>query len=352
MKRLVVHGLGLLLAGCQLQPGPIELLPAAPGEQPSDPGVDAGAPDDGGTPLPPDAGVPDAGADGGVPSVRPSCRQEPRCGGQSCCDEGPVLQGAFPMGRGPGLDAWDGGSTSEEPEHTANLGPFSLETYEVTVGRFREYVANYPGPPAPDAGAQAAVPGSGWQSTWDSRLPATGAALANLLSCGSGATWTVTPGPREDSPINCVSWYEAFAFCAWDGRELPTEAQWELTAAGAQENRLFPWGQGLPTASLATYESPGGPVAVGSHPAGAGRWGQLDLGGNVAEWVLDAFEGTWYLSRGNPCNDCSALTGVTRGFRGGAWNTGTPRLRAASRTGMTPDSRSDGVGLRCVRTRF
>jgi sulfatase modifying factor 1 len=355
MKRFVAQGLALLLAGCQLEPGPIDLLPTEPGQEPSDAGADAGtdagALEDSGVPPAPDAGSLDAGADGGINTVRPSCRQDPRCGGQSCCDEGPVLQGAFPMGRGTGTDAWDGGSAPEQPEHTANLSPFALDTYEVTVARFREYVESYSGAPAPDAGAQAVLAGSGWQPVWNSHVPATKAELATVLSCGPNATWTAVPGAQEDRPINCVNWYEAFAFCAWDGRELPSEAQWEFAAAGAQDNRLFPWGQGLPTPSLAVFESTA-PGPVGSRTAGAGRWGHLDLGGNVAEWVIDGFESTWYVSRGNPCNDCASLAGAVRVFRGGSWSTGLVRLRAADRAGLTPDSRSDSIGVRCVRTHW
>jgi formylglycine-generating enzyme required for sulfatase activity len=255
------------------------------------------------------------------------------------------------MGRGTGTDAWDGGSAPEQPEHTAILSPFALDTYEVTVARFREYVAAYPGPPPPGSGEQAVLTGSGWQASWDSQLPATGAELASLLSCGPNATWTATPGAHEDWPINCVSWYEAFAFCAWDGRELPTEAQWEFAAAGDQENRLFPWGLSLATPSLAIYET-SGPAPVGSRTAGAGRFGHLDLAGNVAEWVFDAFESTWYVSRGNPCNDCASISGAVRVFRGGSWSTGTSRLRAADRVALPPTTRSDSMGLRCVRTHF
>jgi formylglycine-generating enzyme required for sulfatase activity len=56
-------------------------------------------------------------------------------------------------------------------------------------------------------------------------------------------------GANEALPINCVHWYDAFQFCAWDGGWLPTEAEWEMAAAGGAENRRYPWGGALPNAS-------------------------------------------------------------------------------------------------------
>ena len=61
-------------------------------------------------------------------------------------------------------------------------------------------------------------------------------------------TWTDAPGDNEQLPMNCVGFYEAFAFCLWDGGRLPTEAEWESVAAGGEENRLYPWGSTAPGA--------------------------------------------------------------------------------------------------------
>ncbi|MES1187511.1 MAG: SUMF1/EgtB/PvdO family nonheme iron enzyme [Myxococcales bacterium] len=105
-------------------------------------------------------------------------------------------------------------------------------------------------------------------------------------------TWSKAPADAEQKPMNCLSWYEAFAFCAWDGGFLPSEVQWHLAATGGAEARKYPW----PGANLdpdhALYGACGNGVSsicdetsileVGSKPAGAGKWGQLDLAGSVA----------------------------------------------------------------------
>ena len=130
------------------------------------------------------------------------------------------------------------------------------------------------------------------------------------LSGCAGTTWvSVANGSATENPaINCVTWYEAFAFCAWDGGRLPTEAEWEYAAAGAGENRLYPWGPAAPDATNSNSlnnPSRSAFILVGWFPPGKGRFGQLDLAGGMAEWTLDTLETTWYSGAGNPCNDCA-----------------------------------------------
>jgi formylglycine-generating enzyme required for sulfatase activity len=265
------------------------------------------------------------------------------------------------MGRSnAGADAAEEGHEDEQPEHKAHVDPFALDAFEVTVGRFRKFVESYDGtPPEPGAGDHHGV-SAGWQSEWNARLPASRAQLEDALACDdmyNYDTWTSAPGLQENAAINCVSWYEAFAFCVWDRGRLPTEVEWEYVAAGGDENRRFPWGSEsdmtnptLANTDMSDY-SPFTPV--GSHPLGNGRWGHSDLGGGMWELVFDAYDATWYSGAAAECSRCANnAASSARVVRGGGWSMhGFPHdLRTAKRATVDRDVplRSDSVGFRCI----
>jgi formylglycine-generating enzyme required for sulfatase activity len=246
--------------------------------------------------------------------------------------------------------------------YVATVANFELDMFEVTVGRFREFVAASLGtkanPPAQGDGAHPLIADSGWDSAWVTELPADKAAMIANLNCDvTFQTWTDSPGGNEKKPINCVNWYEAFAYCAWAGGRLPTEAEWNYAASGGSEHRVFPWGDGIDH-DRAVYgcETDGIPgcasadiVEVGSRsPLGDGKWGQADLAGSMSEWVLDKFLDPYPM----PCSNCAAVTtGSGRIRRGGAWNeNNTGRLRNGAREGATPAHRFMHLGFRCARS--
>jgi formylglycine-generating enzyme required for sulfatase activity len=252
------------------------------------------------------------------------------------------------MGRGlSGTDADPQGNPNELPEHDATVDGFYLDTFEVTVGRFRAFVQAYSGTPPPAGSGDHHGLGVGWQPAWPTHANAS--ALKASLVCGSEATWTQTP-EQETRPINCVSWYVAFAFCVWDGGRLPTEAEWEYAAAGGGQNRLYPWGGVAPNPLLtANFENnQPGPVAVGSYINGKSQWSQQDLGGNVLEHVVDGFKDDWY---SHSCDNCAQNSGVTRIVRGGSWDQNAKYMRAAFRADGAPDGTNTVTGFRCARSK-
>lgn len=293
------------------------------------------------------AGAGGSGGDGagGGYTGPPSCEGlAPNCGAsQDCCAGLSVPAGMF--------------NRSSDPQYPAAVSGFELDRYQVTVGRFRAFVAAYPGS-APAAGDGAhPILGAGWQSEWTSELPATKAALKAALGCSPPYhTWTDSPGPAEVRPINCTTWYLAFAFCAWDGGRLPTEAEWNYAAAGGSEQRLYPWGGAAPTPGHASFDCladgvPGcngatDPQPVGSYsPLGDGRWGHADLSGNVEEWTLDTF-GPYPL----PCTDCAQLAAhPDRRVRGGGYAGSALAQQTATRDWWQADLARNYQGLRCAR---
>jgi formylglycine-generating enzyme len=303
----------------------------------------------------------DAGTDAPIATF-PSCvGLAATCGAdaqQDCCTSPTVSGGTYFRSYDVGADGMYPGTT-----HPATVSDFRLDAYEVTVGRFRAFVSAGMGtqiiPPDAGTGAHPQITGSGWDASWDGSLTASRTDLAAALRCSARASWTDAPTTNEALPINCITWFEANAFCAWDGGFLPTEAEWNYAATGGAEQRAYPWSSppGMLTIDCAhaNYQpgayctsAPTGSVdRVGSEsPAGDGKYGQADLAGNVSEWTLDWYQSAYV----DPCADCADLTPSTsRVFRGGGFYEGASSLRTAFRNVVAPTGRYDTLGVRCAR---
>ena len=183
-----------------------------------------------------------------------------------------------------------------------------------------------------------------------------------------------------DHPMKRVTWYGAVAYCDWlslseglersydhttwvcgngdpysaAGYRLPTDAELEY-AAQWNDERIYPWGGGIPTCYLANFSGTedcvGWTSPVGSHPAGAQpnlSDSVHDLSGNVWGWAND----WWKCHLGTlPLTDPPGpQSGSARVVRGGAWFAGAPCLRAAYRDFSFPYYPSNNVGFRPART--
>jgi formylglycine-generating enzyme required for sulfatase activity len=99
---------------------------------------------------------------------------------------------------------------------------------------------------------------------------------------------TADPG-FEEHPAVEVSWYGARDYCLWQGKRLPTEAEWEKAARGPDKRR-YPWGDAPPGPERAVFGRPANATDRGdARPAGAGPTGVEDLLGNLREWTASAY---------------------------------------------------------------
>jgi sulfatase modifying factor 1 len=117
-------------------------------------------------------------------------------------------------------------------------------------------------------------------------------------------------------PVVEVTWWGAKAYCEWMTGRLPTEAEWEKAARGADERR-YPWGDETPAPDLLNYEQNLNRTAdVGSYPLSASPYGALDMAGNVWEWTADYWDRDYYgeSPRDNPKGP---IEGEDRSIRGG-----------------------------------
>jgi formylglycine-generating enzyme len=301
---------------------------------------------------------------------------------ESCCSS-PLVTGASYDRSYPFSDAATGSAPaggSSQGTDPAAVSSLRLDKYDVTVGRFRRFVAAV----LPTDGGVGWLPtgGSGththlnsgkgllnvgpsdagvtYETGWDSLDNANVSPTSANLACSSFGTWTASPGSQENLPINCVNWWEAYAFCIWDSGFLPSEAEWEYAAAAGNQERDYPWGSTAPGTGnqYAIYDCdyPSGSgnctdissiAPVGTPASGAGLWGQLDLAGEMWQWTADWYQAAYV----DPCVDCAALTGgSSRVLRGGSFRDDASNLSPAYRNANDPSIRNDFIGFRCARS--
>ncbi|MFF3417861.1 formylglycine-generating enzyme family protein [Streptomyces sp. NPDC002698] len=295
-----------------------------------------------------------------IEASRPA-RQEPPIGTMSAAAvrlEG----GAFAMGSADVLAYPEDG---EGPVREVRVSPFTLDRHCVSNARFAAFV-EATGHVTDAERHRASFVFGGLLP--DDFPPTRGVAAAPWWREVFGADWRHPEGPHSDlsgranHPVVHVSWNDADAYCAWAGRRLPSEAQWEYGARGGLEQMPFPWGD---------ERTPGGRhrmnVWNGTFPHHNTRedgylgtcavdafepngYGLYNMTGNVWEWTADWFHPTWHATA--PRTDPTGPpTGTARALRGGSYLCHASycrRYRVSARMANTPDSSTGNIGFRCA----
>jgi len=202
----------------------------------------------------------------------------------------------------------DDGPPDEKPVHSVTVRAFSMDVTEVTVRAYETCVR-------------------------------AGGCNADQLAYNEFCNWG--KADRKNHPINCVDSFQATAFCAWGGKRLPTEEEWEYAARGS-DSRKFPWGNAEPSSQLCwkRFASKEGTCAVATYQAGKSPFGLTDMAGNVWEWTSSDYSEGYNKSPSN----------VARVHRGGSWIDDDPAIvRSADRYGLEPSARNSSIGFRCAR---
>jgi formylglycine-generating enzyme required for sulfatase activity len=263
-----------------------------------------------------------AACKGGVCNAKGECGTlpPPPVGMQS------VPGGTFKMGCVKGDT---GCYVNEEPQHEVTVNALLVDKTEVTVKAYGECVK-----------AGKCTPTKDMWGTF------------KLKNCNQDV-----PG-KENHPINCVDWIQADAYCKFVGKRLPSAAEWEYSARGGLEGKLYPWGdaEGCEFAvwkSANATNQPGcdgtGTLPVGSKPKGMNGFGLYDMAGNLCEWVNDWYDGDYY-AKSPKNNPQGPSTGTFRENRGGTYFYTAEGLRASLRFHDVPEQFFDGLGFRCVKS--
>jgi formylglycine-generating enzyme required for sulfatase activity len=255
----------------------------------------------------------------------------------------PVPGGTFTMGA-------DGvGERDEQPAHSVTVHGFWLDKTEVTNSKYLECV------------------GAGVCKPWRDNV-------ARGFHAGPEAGFR-----GAEQPVVGVSWFDAGDYCAFRGKRLPGEAEWERAARG-DDARTYAWGNGKPDpVRLACFgrkvgEKGATTMPVASYPDGRGPYGHFDLTGNVWEWTRDIYDPMAYKREGSAqgipgtCDQVleslaslrrakrQGYTGSNpiptrceRALRGGAFNYPGGGLRASNRVHHAPEWRMLVAGFRCAK---
>jgi len=233
-----------------------------------------------------------------------------------------IPAGIFVMGRSDGPE-------DERPGHKVNLDEFFIDRNQVTNSQFARFL-NAVGPQGRRGEKYYDIDDN------DARIHR------------REGKWVADAG-HENRPVVEASWFGAATYCAWTGKRLPTEAEWEKAARGT-DGRKYPWGNEPPDGSRAHFNSGWNDFRdVGSFLKGASPYGVLDMAGNGWEWVTSAYRPYPY----DPHDGREDLTeDQVRGTRGGGQDSNAEDLTVTQRgrhVSRNPRGGHHNIGFRCAR---
>jgi sulfatase modifying factor 1 len=275
----------------------------------------------------------------------------------------------------------------ERPVHRATVPPFWMDEHPVTVAEFRRFVIatgyitvaeRSPDPTLyPGAAPEDLAPGSLVFRQTAGPVPLTD--VAQWWSWIPGASWRHPEGPgsnvggRERHPVTHVTFEDAAAYARWAGKDLSTEAEWEIAARGGLDQATYAWGdefapRGRMMANTWQGEFPSHNLLqdrfertspIGSFPPNG--YGLLDVTGNVWEWTTNPWSPAAGGSGGGCCSPAavsggtepeSALPHIPQRVIKGGSHLCAPnychRYRPAARQGEAIDTSTSHIGFRCV----
>lgn len=228
-----------------------------------------------------------------------------------------VEGGTFLMGS-------NNGARDEMPRHAVHLSPFAIDVHPVTNEQFVRFLAIM--------GGEKDENNNDMIRLRDSRIQRKGGKL--LIESG-----------YAKHPVTGVSWYGAHAYAGWVGKRLPTEAEWEVAAAGGTEGAQYPMGDSIERSEANFFNSD--TTTIKSYPPN--QYGLYDMSGNVYEWCLDWYAYHYYeISLQEPDNPKGPKQGVYRVLRGGCWKSLKEDLRVSHRHRNKPGITNGTYGFRCA----
>jgi len=238
-----------------------------------------------------------------------------------------IPAGEFPMG-----SKESEGDKDEHPQHTVYLPAYYIDKYEVTNAQYYQF----------------------WLADGGEKSKHAPASYGNAYSIGD---WPEVAKTKPNYPVVGVSWFDAQAYCEWAKKRLPTEAEWEKAARGA-DSRTWPWGNDFnenindKNKHSNRWDGDDGYdntiAPVGSYPTGVSTYGVYDMAGNVWEWVADWYDKDYY-SHSAKNNPKGPDKGKLRIVRGGSWRNREYTQKCANRYYCYPDIWGNTLGFRCVK---